>query len=65
MVPATTVLFVDDEPVLRDVSKRFLEREKDLAVETCASAKEAIGLLKKRRYDVIVSDYYMPVVDGI
>lgn len=64
-VSLTSVLFVDDEPVLRDVSKRFLEKDKDLAVETCASAKDAIGLLKKKRYDVIVSDYEMPVVDGI
>jgi PAS domain S-box-containing protein len=50
---------------LRDVSKRFLEKEKDLAVETCASAREAIVLLKKKKYDVIVSDYEMPLVDGI
>jgi len=64
-IPITTVLFVDDEPVLRDVSKRFLEREKDLEVETCPSAKEALALLQKRRFDVIVSDYEMPVVDGI
>ena len=64
-IPVTTVLFVDDEPVLRDVSKRFLEKEKDLTVETCASAKEAMALLKKKKYDVIVSDYEMPVVDGI
>ena len=64
-ISITTVLFVDDEPVLRDVSKRFLEREKDLAVETCASAKDAFALLKKKRFDVIVSDYEMPVADGI
>jgi PAS domain S-box-containing protein len=51
--------------VLRDVSKRFLEKDRDLAVETCASAKEAFGLLKKKKYDVIVSDYEMPVADGI
>ncbi len=61
----TTVLFVDDEPVLRDVSKRFLEREEDLIVETCASAKEALAALAKKRYDVIVSDYEMPMIDGI
>jgi PAS domain S-box-containing protein len=64
-ISLTTVLFVDDEPVLRDVSKRFLERDKDLTVETCASAKEAMALLKKKKYDVIVSDYEMPVADGI
>ncbi len=65
VISLTTVLFVDDEPVLRDVSKRFLEKDKDLAVETCASAKEALALLKKKKFDVIVSDYEMPVTDGI
>jgi PAS domain S-box-containing protein len=64
-IPVTTVLFVDDEPVLRDVSKRFLEREKDLIVDTCASAKEALSILRNKKYNVIVSDYEMPVVDGI
>jgi PAS domain S-box-containing protein len=60
-----SVLLVDDEPVLRDVSKRFLEREGDLAVDTCASANEGLAALRAKRYDVIVSDYEMPVVDGI
>jgi PAS domain S-box-containing protein len=64
-IPVTTVLFVDDELVLRDVSKRFLERDKDLVVDTCASAKEALGILATKRYDVVVSDYEMPVIDGI
>ncbi|HII99743.1 MAG TPA: response regulator [Methanoregula sp.] len=65
IISVTTVLFVDDEPVLRDVSKQFLEREKDLVVDTCASAREALAALAKKRYDVIVSDYEMPTIDGI
>ena len=51
--------------MLRDVSRRFLERERDLAVETCASAKEALAFVKTKKFDVIVSDYEMPVMDGI
>jgi DNA-binding response OmpR family regulator len=65
VISETTVLFVDDEPVLRDVSKQFLERENDLSVDTCASAKEALAALKIKKYDVIVSDYEMPVMNGI
>jgi len=65
VISETTVLFVDDEPVLRDVSKQFLERDNDLSVDTCASAKEALAALTKKRYDVIVSDYEMPVMNGI
>lgn len=64
-ISPTTVLFVDDEPILCDVSKRFLERENDLVVDTCRSAKEALATLMRRNYDVIVSDYEMPAVDGI
>ncbi|OPX66501.1 MAG: osmolarity response regulator [Methanoregulaceae archaeon PtaB.Bin056] len=60
-----TVLFVDDEPALLDVSRLYLEKTGDLKVETCFSVEQAIELLKERSYDVIVSDYEMPGIDGI
>lgn len=60
-----TVLFVDDEPALLDVSRRYLEKTGDLKVDTCFSTEEAIEKLKERSYDVIVSDYEMPGIDGI
>ncbi len=60
-----TVLFVDDEPALLDVSRLYLEKTGDLKVETCFSAEQAIESLKERSYDVIVSDYEMPGIDGI
>ncbi|MBP7119946.1 MAG: response regulator [Methanolinea sp.] len=60
-----TVLFVDDEPALLDVSRRYLEKTGDLKVDTCFSTEEAIEKLKERSYDVIISDYEMPGIDGI
>lgn len=60
-----TVLFVDDEPALLDVSRRYLEKTGDLKVDTCFSTEQAIEKLKERSYDVIVSDYEMPGIDGI
>ncbi len=60
-----TVLFVDDEPALLDVSRIFLERGGELKVDTCDSAIEALELLKDRSYDAIVSDYEMPCINGI
>ena len=59
------VLYVDDEPALRDIGKLFLERTGDFSVITIDSASAAIELLKKERFDAIVSDYQMPGVDGI
>ncbi len=60
-----TVLYVDDEPGLLEVGKIFLERMGDMDVDTALSAKDAISALNTRAYDCIVSDYQMPVMDGI
>ena len=60
-----TVLFVDDEPALLDVSRLYLEKTGDIKVDTCFTVEQAIESLKERSYDVIVSDYEMPGIDGI
>lgn len=60
-----SVLYVDDEPALLDVSKQFLERSGEFAVDTCESAGKALEALPKKAYDAIISDYQMPVMDGI
>ncbi|HII97718.1 MAG TPA: response regulator, partial [Methanoregula sp.] len=60
-----TVLYVDDEPALLDPVRHYLERKGTFTVETTTSAKSALSLIRKRSYDVIVSDYQMPVMDGI
>ncbi len=60
-----TVLFVDDEPAILDVSRIFLEKGGELKVDTCDSVNEAFELLKDRSYDAIVSDYEMPCINGI
>jgi PAS domain S-box-containing protein len=65
MAEAIRVLYVDDEPGLLDIGKRFLERSGDFIVTTTTSTPEAIRLLEKERFDTIVSDYQMPGMDGI
>ena len=60
-----TVLFVDDEPALLDLSRIFLERTGEVKVDTCSSAIEALKQLAIRRYDAIISDYDMPGMDGL
>lgn len=60
-----TVLFVDDEPALLDLSRIFLERTGEVKVDTCGSAIEALKQLAGRHYDAIISDYDMPGMDGL
>jgi len=58
-------LYVDDEPDLLEIGKLFLERSRDIAIDTDLSAKNALGKAKSGRYDAIISDYVMPEMDGI
>ncbi len=60
-----SVLYVDDEPVLLELGKTFLEMSGDLHVETATSAADAIEYLKTGIVDCIISDYQMPLMDGI
>lgn len=63
--PMIRALYVDDEKVLLDLGKRFLERSGTITLDIAGSARDAIQKLKDGLYDVIVSDYQMPVMDGI
>jgi len=60
-----SVLYVDDEPELLQIGKIFLERHGKFRVDTATSASEAMTLLESGNYEAIVSDYQMPVMDGI
>jgi len=59
------VLYVDDEPALLEIGKRFLERTGQLVVDTLPSAHEALRVIGEKQYDAIVSDYLMPGMNGI
>ncbi|HOT93816.1 MAG TPA: response regulator [Methanoregulaceae archaeon] len=58
-------LYVDDDPVLLDICRRFLERTGEFTVETAGSGKEALARLEGGGVDVVVSDYQMPGMNGI
>jgi PAS domain S-box-containing protein len=59
------VLYVDDEPGLLEIGKLFLERTNDIRVEVINSATQGLDQLELTSYDVIVSDFQMPHMDGI
>jgi PAS domain S-box-containing protein len=61
--PSLEVLYVDDESVFRDICRIYLGRY-GITVTTAASVREALHLLESGRFDVILSDYQMPGIDG-
>ncbi len=62
--PEKRVLIVDDEAVIRDVSKRSLE-SKGFRVTLADNGVQALERLRKEDFDIVFSDYKMPIMDGI
>jgi PAS domain S-box-containing protein len=60
-----SVLYVDDDSGLLDIGKIFLEKMGNFSVETCTSAPEALKRLEQTSYNAVLSDYDMPVMNGI
>ena len=61
-----TVLNVDDDRSLLELTREFLEREDDrFDIETATSAADGLDTIRDRRPDCIVSDYEMPGTNGI
>jgi DNA-binding response OmpR family regulator len=59
------VLHVDGDDDFLIISKRFLERQGSFQIETASSVKEALQKIKQKKYDVIISDYQMPEMNGL
>ena len=60
-----SILLVDDEPLLLDVGRLYLERTPGITVTIAGSAAEALKLFSEESFDAIVSDYQIPEMDGI
>jgi two-component system, NtrC family, response regulator AtoC len=59
------ILIVDDEPIALKSLKRLLHRRGIENCELCESGNEALRLLAKNRYDVVLLDIVMPGMDGL
>lgn len=58
-----TVLVVDDEPTIREVVRRYLERD-GYRVQEAADGSTALRLLREQTPDLVVLDIMLPGVDG-
>ncbi|MEO5833812.1 MAG: response regulator transcription factor [Nakamurella sp.] len=60
----TIVLVVDDDPTVRDVARRYLERDGHRVVEA-AAGDVALTLATEHRPDLIVLDLMLPGLSGL
>jgi CheY-like chemotaxis protein len=61
---AGAVLVIDDEVEVGELVAEILTRD-GFHVTTATSGEEALGLIRTRRFDAIVSDLRMPGMDGM
>lgn len=59
-----SILVVDDEPVIRTVLGRSLQRE-GIRVTTAENGVEALEKLRDGCFDMVISDILMPLMDGL
>jgi two-component system response regulator YesN len=60
------LLIVDDEPFVVDwIYELFQQQELELDIYKAYSAAEALGLLKRARIDIVLTDISMPDMDGL
>ena len=64
IVPMATVLVVDDEPIVRDVVVRYLEREGYATLEA-GDGNDARRLVERESPDLVVLDVMLPGTDGL
>ena len=68
MVPTTAkphrILVVEDDPTNRALLQLAFKRG-GLEIETAANGAQAVEMWSRNRYDLIIMDVQMPVMDGI
>ena len=58
------ILVVDDEPIICDILKNFLELERFIPI-IANSGEEALEIIKQVKLNAIITDYKMPGISGL
>ena len=59
-----SILYVDDDRLLREISRTSLERDAEFSLTTANDAATALDLVRARTFDLVLLDVVMPEVDG-
>jgi DNA-binding response OmpR family regulator len=58
------ILIVDDDPEILDIMRLDLEDNPSFVVDTCGSSSLALDKTRNHLYDVIITDWRMPLMNG-
>ena len=58
------ILVIDDEKHIRNIIKKFLEKE-NYTVDVAENGRIGLGLYNKNPADVVITDLFMPEKDGL
>lgn len=59
----TNILFIEDEAELRNILKKIIEKE-GYAVDVASTGQGAITKVKKKKYDIVITDIRLPGMSG-
>ncbi len=63
--PTPRIVLVDDEEIILTSLRSFLELETDYDVRTFTAPAEAAAHAEAEDFDIVISDFMMPEMDGI
>ena len=58
-------IYIDDEPLLLELAKDFIEDGVEFTMDTTTSVDEAIRRVMDGDYDAVICDYQMPAMNGV
>ena len=64
IAPAANILLVDDNEMNRKVAIGLL-KPLLMHIDTAQDGREALDMIKRNRYDIVLMDHMMPVMDGV
>ncbi len=65
VIENVTVLLVDDNEINREVGIELLKHMGITGIETAENGEEALNAIKLKRYDAILMDIQMPIMNGL
>ncbi len=59
------ILVIDDDPIFLEMLREFWEKKENCKIKTTKNPKKGLEMFESNNYDVIVSDYQMPEINGL